>query len=185
MTVVVITPPSAVVTLEEAKRHLIVDHDDDDVLIETLVEAATGWLDGPSGWLGRALGIQVLEWRGCGWPCLPLPYPPFVEIVSASYVDPDGAAQTWDVPDPLNFDEAPAVRGGADDVKVRYRAGYGALSDGETPEWTNAVPAAIRVAIMMIVADWYRNRETFVAGASVEKIPFGAETLLSTFRVYR
>ena len=46
---VLIAPSSApVVTLEEAKRHLRVDHDDDDALIAGMIAAAASHLD-PAG----------------------------------------------------------------------------------------------------------------------------------------
>ena len=186
MRVVVIEPPQPVVTLVEAKKHLIVEHSDDDTLIETYILAATTWLDGPAGRLGRALGVQVLEWQSCAWPCkdFRLPYPPEIEVVSVRYIDPDGVAQVWPFPTPLYFDDLPALRGRDGDLKIRYRAGYGTAS-GDPVVWTNAVPAPIKVAIMMLVHQWYHTRSPVVVGATVETLPFAVEALLSPFRVYR
>ena len=56
MRVFVVTPPEPVVSIDEAKDHLRVDGDGEDALIEGLVAAATGHIDGPNGWLGRAIG---------------------------------------------------------------------------------------------------------------------------------
>jgi hypothetical protein len=61
MIVNVIEPPGEVISLVDAKKHLRVDHGDDDDYITGLVAAAVAWLDGPAGWLGRALGVQTLE----------------------------------------------------------------------------------------------------------------------------
>jgi len=56
------TPPATLpVSLTEAKLHLRVDHDDEDLLIEGLIGAATDHLDGWTGILGRCLEEQ--EWR--------------------------------------------------------------------------------------------------------------------------
>lgn len=186
MTVVVIEPPSPVVSKEEVKRHLLVDHSDDDLLIETYILAATAWLDGPAGWLGRSLGVQVLEWQLSAWPCngTQLPYPPEIEVISVEYIDPDGAEQAWPFPTPLYYDDLPALRGRAGDLKIRYRAGYG-TSSGDPVVWTNAVPAPIRVAILMLVSQWFHNRQPVVIGATVEALPFAVEALLSPYRVYR
>ena len=57
----VIPPVDAVVSLTEAKAHLRVSHDDEDAEIAAMVDAATAYLDGLDGVLGRALGQQT--WR--------------------------------------------------------------------------------------------------------------------------
>lgn len=192
MTVVVITPPSPVVSVEEAKLHCRVDDSDtaSNSLIETYVAAATAWLDGPAGWLGRALGVQVLEWQSCSWPCddFRLPYQPLIEVISITYVDTDGNTQTIPVPvpvpDPWSFSDAPATRGRAGDVKIQYRAGYGTSDDADPPVWTNDIPNPIKVAILLLVNHWYENREAVSGSGSPTAIPFGVEALLSTYRVW-
>ncbi|MGO4263911.1 head-tail connector protein, partial [Lysobacter sp. TAB13] len=94
--VVVITAPGSIISLEEAKQHLRVDHDIDDALITGLVAAAQQHIDGPEGWLGRAIGRQTLELRQCGFPqsVIALPFPPHHEIAEVTYDDSLGAAQT-------------------------------------------------------------------------------------------
>lgn len=185
MRVFVVTPPLPVVNLEEAKRHLRVEGEDEDGLIQAYVAAATGHIDGPDGWLGRAIGEQMLEVRfdaACGGT-VRLPFPPFVELVSVSYLDSDGIEQMADLGDLEAFgsDLAPA-RGGwpwasgsarREGVRVRYRAGY------------TVVPGPIRAAILLMVGDLYRNRET-VAATSMTAVPMSTtvENLLAPFRVY-
>lgn len=187
MTVIVIEPPLPVVSVEDAKRHLRVDHSEDDALIEGLIAAATAHLDGPDGWLGRALGGQVLEWRLDGWPCedTSLPYPPLVSVISITVIDPEGDEQVWPVPAPLYFEDMPAVRGRPGDIRIRYRAGYGAYDDSDPPVWTNAAPAPIKVAIMMLVAQWYEVREAAVVVGSAEDMPNSVKALVNPYRVYR
>lgn len=61
LSVAVSVPPAEpVITLDEAKRHLRVDGDDEKELIEGLIAAAVGYLDGPDGVLGRALAPQTI-----------------------------------------------------------------------------------------------------------------------------
>ncbi|MDK4704325.1 head-tail connector protein [Rhizobium sp. CNPSo 4062] len=189
MRVVVIEAPTEIITLDEAKRFLLVDQavTEDDDLIRSFILAATQWLDGPAGWLGRALGVQVLEWQRCDWPSNRelLPFPPEIEILSIKYVDPDGVEQTWPFPAPLYFDDLPAVRGHEGDVKIRYRAGYGKQNPDDPTNWVNAVPEPIRIAIKMLVAQWYNVREpTVVSGQQPLSMPFAVEALLSTYRVW-
>ncbi|TWB20047.1 putative phiE125 gp8 family phage protein [Rhizobium sp. ERR 1071] len=189
MRVVVIEAPTEIISVDEAKKFLIIDQDitDDDDLIKSFILAATQWLDGPEGWLGRALGIQVLEWQRCNWPTdrERLPFPPEVEIISIKYIDPDGIEQTWPLPTPLHFDDLPAVRGRDGDVKIRYRAGYGTQDPDAPDKWNNAVPEPIRTAIKMLVAQWYNVREPVVStGQQPFAMPFAVEALLSPYRVW-
>lgn len=196
-TVRVVTPPDAVVTVADAKKHLRVDHTDDDAHIEGLVAAATGWLDGPTGWLGRALGVQVLEYSAdsfgdCG-QSVRLPYPPHIEVISVKYIDAAGVEITMSPSGyELKDDELrtpngqwwPAVRCESGAVRVRYRAGYGAPNATDPSKYDNALHRSLWVAILMIVGQWYENRQPVVIGSTVEHLPFAAEQLLSTFRVY-
>lgn len=177
MSVTVITPPEAIVSLEEAKQHLRVEHDSDDAYIEGLIAVATSAIDGPSGWLGRALGEQTLEVLLDCWPQpLRLPYPPEIEIVSVTYVDPNGAEQSWPVSEPMLYGNLPAVRGRGGDIRIRWKAGYPA----------GKVPAGIRHAILLMVGDLYANRENGgpSASAAAVNMPVTADRLLQPFRVY-
>lgn len=185
MRIFVVTAPAPVVTLEEAKRHLRVDGGDEDALIEAFVAAATGHIDGPDGWLGRAIGVQILEARfdgSCG-DTVRLPFPPFIELVSVSYHDAGGVEQMADLADFEVFgsDLAPAASAWAwasgsarrDGIRIRYRAGYEML------------PPAVRAAILLMTGDLYRNRETAGTG-TMSAVPMSTtvENLLAPFRVY-
>jgi uncharacterized phiE125 gp8 family phage protein len=179
MRVVVVEPPAAAVSLEEAKRHLRVDHPDDDALITSLIAAAQGHVDGPGGWLGRAIGVQTLEARLSGMPgCgVLLPYPPLVGVQEISFEGVTIDPQTYrlaDSEDRITLQRGASwpASGQADgSVKIRYRAGY------------VEVPAALKVAILLMAADWYAVRENSVAG-SRSKIPVSAEMLLAPFRMF-
>jgi len=191
MSVVVITPPAApVVSLAEAKKHVRAeDFTDDDSYIESLVAAATGTIDGPNGWLGRALVTQTLEWRGDDFGCddIELPFPPISAIVSVKYDDTNGTEQTVSSGDyrlvgqpnkpriALAYGSSwPSIRWQGEAVRVRYTAGYGAAS---------AVPAPIRQAVLLMVGELYDKREV-ASDAQRYELPFAAAALLSTFRVF-
>jgi uncharacterized phiE125 gp8 family phage protein len=182
MRVVVVTPPAPVVSLEEAKAHLRVTAADEDGLITSLVAAATGHIDGPDGYLGRAIGVQTLEARCSVFrDSMPLPYPPIIDIVSVKHLNAEGAevtvlASEYEVRGRLigsAFGKRwPSVGLHDEAVRIRYRAGYQTL------------PAAIRAAILLMVGDLYRNRET--TGAQGAKIDMSAtvENLLAPFQVW-
>lgn len=57
-----IAPPTAqVVTLREMKEHLRVLHDDEDLMIQSLTDAAVSWMDGWDGVLGRCIMPQTWQ----------------------------------------------------------------------------------------------------------------------------
>lgn len=186
--VVVVTPAKPVVTVEEARDHLRVDGYDEDALIQGFVAAATAHIDGPDGWLGRAIGAQTLELGlpAFGTTSIALPFPPALDIVSIAYVTPDGAVTTlgtdavelvgsllrpaW----PTSFPTAQWRGAGGEAVRIQYRAGYEKL------------PPAIRVAILLMTEDLYRNRGEAVVGASTASVQMAptVEAMLTPFRVY-
>lgn len=119
--VVVISPPVAILDLGMVKKHIRVDDDDSNDLIGLYSAAAQAALDGPGGWLGRAIGVQTLEKRldafpftswgfGLDWTAwgegewetwshprrfgrIKLPYPPFISVTSITYEDVNGVDQ--------------------------------------------------------------------------------------------
>lgn len=198
MRVTVITPPAPVVTWEEADQHLRLDGDEEQrEMVERLVAAATAHIDGPAGWLGRALGLQTLEvyLPSLGRTSIALPYPPAVDILSISYIDNSGAPATMDAADyelggllrPAWPKAWPSVqwRGcDAETVRIRYRAGFAIDPDAE-PVVPN-VPEPIKQAILLMVGDMWHARATVATGAAMSAVPMSTtvETLLSPFRVY-
>ncbi|APR51994.1 phage gp6-like head-tail connector protein [Sphingomonas koreensis] len=191
MRVVVVTPPiDPVVTLDIAKQHLRIDGNDDDALISAMVAAVTNHLDGPEGWLGRALGVQELEARfdkTSFGRYVRLPFEPVLELTAVEYLDGGDVIVQADLAD---FELLGAKLVPADTVfpwevgswrreavRVRYRAGYETL------------PAAINAAILLMVGDLYANRESVITGPSAAAIAIPmsttVEALLTPFRVFR
>lgn len=183
-------PSGLPVSLADAKQHLRVEHADDDVLIGAYLAAAVERLDGWAGILGRCLVTQT--WRAAydgftGDRYLRLPFPS-VSAVVVRYTDTAGAEQTIPGTDYDLIDDAigsaivlkasaawPATGDRADAVRVEITAGYGAAAD---------VPAPIRAAILLMVGDLYRNRETAAVGTSAASIPMSVtvDALLAPYR---
>lgn len=188
MHVLVVTPPDPLVDLATAKAHLRVDDDDQDTLIGAYIAAACAHIDGPGGWLGRAVGAQELEAQFDSFPltargALDLPFPPLLEVSAVTYDDADAAAQTLDptvyLVDPRGLLLAPEKswpssysRRGA--VRVTYTAGYA------------EIPPSIVAAILLMVGDLFENRESAVTGTIAAAIPMSTtvERLLAPFRVW-
>ncbi|WP_341020693.1 head-tail connector protein [Brevundimonas diminuta] len=186
MPVVVVTPPAGLVSYPLAKKHLRLEETDDSEkdLIEAYIAAATAWIDGPTGWLGRTVLSQTLELRCNTFSGADvLPYGPATEIVSVKYISPAGIEETLDadryeiVAGGLSLKEGaswPSLRGDAEGVRVQYQSG------GDT------APASIQQAVLLLIGQWFRNRMAVNTGnLSVTEMPFGVEALLAPFRTWR
>lgn len=186
MRVIVVTPPAVpVVSLDQAKDHLRVRHDDEDALITAYIAAATAHIDGPGGWLGRALGDHVLEARFDTFECIgALPYPPVIEVESVKYIDGDGVETTvapsvYEVRGTVigtTWGQSwPSPRSEPEAVRIRYRAGYQIL------------PSPILAAILLMVGDLYRNRGEALINQTTAQVAMSTtvQNLLAPFRVYR
>lgn len=179
-----IAPADAPVSLAEAKAHLRVDHDDQDDLITAQIKAATAYLDGYAGILGRALVTQT--WRqdfATFADRLPLPVSPVIAIVSVSYFD---AGNVQQVVDPGNYalhadrrgvhvalqtgNAWPRTFGCVDAVSVTFSAGYGAAAD---------VPEPIRQAILLIVQRLFDGADTEI-DAAIDRV---VHALIAPYRM--
>lgn len=184
MSVVVITPPAPDIDLELVKTQLRVEGEDDDVLIQAFIDAACSHIDGPSGWLGKSIWPQTLELRQnalCG--PIRLPYGPISEVASVKYIDSDGVEQTVDDATytltgdgnlVLAYNQSwPSHRGDAEGVRIQYEAGF------------EETPSAVIAAVLIMVADLYKNRESNGPDGSAIQMSTTVENLLAPFRVWR
>lgn len=188
-------PEADVLELADVKMHLRVDEDDDaaqDDLIEALIAAATDYLDGYSGVLGRCLISQTwkLRFDYCfpSWR-IPLPLAPLISVDAIEYVDAEGVTQTlspsvYQVIDgpaaavqPAYGQAWPAPRSQARAVTITFTAGYGATAD--------KVPAPLRAAMKLLVAHLFEHREAVVGvdnRDSSAPLPLGVDALVAPYR---
>ena len=148
--------------------------------------AHSGFYGGPYGY-----GYSHCGLFGFGFTApLILPRPRLIGIGSVTYYDINGVQQTLD-PSlyTTSFDAEPATLSPVfgswwpiaqpnrpDAVQVTYTAGYGNTAA--------AVPADLQLAILMIAAHSYENREASVlptTGTGPVLVPLGVESLLSPY----
>jgi len=175
---------SAPVTTSEAKDWLRLDIADDDTMIGGLLLAATHYAE---TFTGRTLVTATKYHYLTGWEYpIELPEFPLVSVTSIKYIDPDGVEQTlaaalYDVDTVIEpgcvrlgyGDSWPALRGDENGITITYVAGYGAAAD---------VPDGLKVAIKMMVANWYENREAVSEGQKLSPVPMAVEMLLWQYR---
>ncbi len=173
-----------VVGVEEMKKHLGVDHAEDDGLIAVFLAAAQ---EAVEKFTGQVLTPRVLRWSAERFPCLPEPVrlyrSPVTAIVAVRYADSGGVMQSLDAAD-WRWSEAagdtllPALAGdwpafvpgaGAAAVQVDFEAGY---EDG-------LAPPALSQAVKLTAASYYLDRE---GGGGGGELPPAAQFLCRPYR---
>lgn len=181
MTVRVIIPPDPIVTPGDIPGA----HPSDDAMVAALIQAVTEEIDGPGGWLGRALGPQTLElvgWFSCRR--IRLPYAPIIDLDGIVAVSEDGEETDADPATYRLEDGEVIVSAGAAWVtapkhRIRYIAGYNGSGEGKT----GAVPERARQAIILSVQDMLRTRSVspILRSETVEGV--GSKTFLDGDKV--
>lgn len=196
--VLVTAPTIKPVTSDEVKAALDISGTEKDPLITGMIAAATSYLDGWTGILGRALVEQT--WRqdfdSLSLRCMRLPLFPVISITSVKYKDTSGVEQPIDVANyTLQTDDlgsyvqflstysSPSLWTELPRASVTYKAGY--ANAGTDPDFTSTVPDAIRQAMFLMIRQWFDNPTAAVVGQTVEKMPFAVDALLAPFRRVR
>lgn len=182
-------PQAPAVLLDDIKEHVVaVGFTDDDALLQSYVEAATGVFDAAgNGYLGRAIITQRWSLVMGRFPAsghFDLPVPIVQQIASITYYDADNAEQTLSTDtyrltingefahvDLVDGQSWPVTYERADAVTVLYDAGYGDTADD--------VPACLRTAISIMAAGYYENR------IDAGEIPAGVRQMVAGYRLSR
>lgn len=181
MSLQLLTPPAAEpVTLAEAKAHLKIDTSDEDALVATLITAARARAEWHTG---RAFVTQRWRLRLDVWPqqgVIELPLPPLVSVEEVAVTDAGGIRSVLDTasyrvdtasaPGRVIVTARPPSLRARDGLEVAFTAGYGDAS---------AVPAAIKQAILEIVADLYTHR------GDDDPVGVSGQALLAPYRVFK
>ncbi len=186
MSLSLVTPPTDIpVSVADMKQHLRLLSSDEDAVVQGLIAAATGWLDGPNGVLGRCLVQQVWRQEFTGFCARLRLAMPDVSAVSIFYDDGQAvqavpaseyeivtsAGAAW-----IRFHDTFAWPAVAQDVAfpvwANITCGFGAPAD---------VPAQIKLAIKMLVAMWFENREA-AQPRGLDELPLSVRALISPWR---
>jgi uncharacterized phiE125 gp8 family phage protein len=171
------------VSTAEAKAMAIVDHGDDDVLIDALIATATHLIGDMAG---RVLASETWELslpsgiRGD----IRLPKSPIQSVTSVRYFDANDADLSVPVSNfyltkdddraylrPKSGASWPVVNGLREDaLRITFVAGY------------SECPWELKTAIQLLVAHLYDNRTASVA-AALKEIPFGVQSLVDQHKL--
>lgn len=164
-----VAPSVEPVSLTELKAHLRVDHTDDDLALAGLIKLGRQAVERDTG---QALITQTWVLRLDDWPaqCIELWHPPIQSVSGITYVDADGATQTWSS-DEYAVDiysrpglvrlayncTWPDIRGDERGIAVTYVAGYGTAGSD--------VPYELRQAILLRCQAEYDGWNADAAGS--------------------
>jgi len=182
----VTAPAVEPVSLADAKGQLRLSLADDDALITALIVAAREYVE---TFTHRALITQTWDDTRDAFPgddVIWLPKAPLVSVTSVTYVDSNGATQTWsstlytvDAPTgpkarvacivPNYGQSYPSTRDVINAVTIRFVAGYGATA--------TAVPASLKHAMKLVI-------ETWLAGSSAAPLPSAVDALLWPYKSF-
>ena len=168
-----ITPPvQSIIEAPAMRDHLRVTGEDEDVLIAEYVRAATAYLDGWKGVLGRCVMQQTWGEKFDGFGDLRLALP---DVLSAtvSAVDSNGAA----------------VSVTKQVLKQDFRGFYvetdGGSAETVTVQYSVAMPIqqlpTVQMIVKLLVGNWYENRAA-TSETSLSEVPMAAQMLIDSIR---
>ena len=173
------------ITLAEAKAQCRISDTSEDTLVATLINAARDYIENTTG-IVCGTATKVLRYNDFA-DRLPIYRAPVASVTSVSYTASDGSETTLAsnqyrlrerhgvvTLQPAHGVTWPATEVIDGAVTVTVSAGYASNA---------AIPADIRTAAMMLVANWYANREAVVIGAATNTVPFGVADLLRSYRL--
>jgi len=174
-------------TDNDLKKHLRIDHNEEDDLIDGQITAARAYFEDVTH---RALLTQTWRYTLDAWPDGPviaLPRPPLQSVTDIKYLDEDGNETTWGssnyVVDTAGGRVALASNVGWPAVSLYP---IGAIRITFVAGWTSvdAVPAQMKQCIKLLVGHWYEHREGVSEGAIQREIPFAVKSLVHLNRAY-
>jgi len=158
------------VSIEEAKAQAVIEYSDDDALIDRFIESATDHVQRVTG-LSLVRQKKRLYLDGF-YSTTYLPNGPVQVIDQVQYIDGDGATQTlsssiytFDAAEPflrLAYGQVwPSHRSETNAVWIDYWTGYYTQGSPESSiDLTVDIPASLKQAILMLVAEYDRGRES-------------------------
>lgn len=178
-----VAPTLDLVDLALAKQWLKVTDSHEDAIIGALIRRAAGYLDGPSGIVGKALLAQT--WTLADAPVtgrtpFVVPVLPLISVTAIDIYDRDNVAQSLTLGDFTTYQTDdwaeirpnigttwPAMYNRPDAITVTATFGFGTTRD--------AIPGPILQAAEVLVGHFYVNRES-------GRIPEGVHDLVAGYR---
>lgn len=180
-------PTLRAVDLNSFKLHARIDFDDQDVLLDQYIDAATDYAE---EYQGRCWRLSTWQAVYDSFPCdgvFHLPMPRLIGVSSIVTKDYAGANQTLSssryvvdtVSEPGRVALAigqywPTLGSVIGAITITFTAGFSDVAD---------IPARTKQAIRMLATHWFLNRETVAIGTIVAEVPLAVMDLLEADRL--
>tara|TARA_R110000823_G_scaffold17068_1_gene54297 strand:+ start:1963 stop:2568 length:606 start_codon:yes stop_codon:yes gene_type:complete len=179
-----------IVSLDEAKTHLRIVGNDDDAYITNLIFAARDTFENYTNTLPLLTSCFMFADAWFEISTLyfsPLPNSGKAIVNQISYYDADDVQQILPTTEyivdashsPIRIGlsqkgKLPALSGRINQVEVAYEVGT---------KKVNEIPNGVKQAILILVGQWYENRQEAIIGRSVSSIPMTATYLMDRYKV--
>lgn len=181
---IVTGPEIAPVSLGEAKLHLRVEHDLEDAYITQLVDAAREYVEQQWGLalIEQTHKVLLDTWPAGGVKLRPHPVASLVSVKAwngSAFADITGFQLVTGRPAFVVLTDggsAPVPSRTRQGIEITFTTGFAASEDG--------VPSAIKQAIMLLIGQWYENREAGRMDGSLvsAEIALGVAHLMAPYR---
>ena len=185
----VTAPTEEPITTAEAKKHLNVEHTEDDDYIAGIISAARDQLEVATGrsWVTQTWRLALDEFPEEEF--LELPRPPLSSVTHVKYYDESGDLQTFsdelykvDTDSSrgriilLEVESWPTIQNELAVIEIEFVAGYGEPSE---------VPSGLKHLLKIYLGLLYAIREPVVLGTIATRIPHTIERLTWRFKTKR
>ncbi|MEP4195977.1 MAG: head-tail connector protein [Aliishimia sp.] len=166
-------PVGPLLQLDDLKKHIRVEGDGENTLVEAYERAAVALLDGYSGILGRCVLKQkwALPLMGCP-DAVFLPFPDCRDfqieqrLSSGDWIDVENVAIQQDG-DCVSFVDLPCGEAG---LHLTCWAGW---------ETADEVKETLKQAVRMLTAHWFDNRSAVTTGQAPHNVPLGFQGMIA------
>ena len=172
-----IEPPNEEpVSLLDAKRHLRIEHDEEDGQIEAWIESArvASENDTKRSYVSQTWELILNKTPKDGIITIPSPATPVQEVLSIMLNDEEVELSNFEV-DIYNASILIKTEAQIERVAIRFKAGFGNAEE---------VPAPLKSAILLRVGHLYLHREA-VGSSNLKTTPFAVESLELPYRDVR
>tara|TARA_R110000751_G_scaffold90246_1_gene177258 strand:- start:17035 stop:17640 length:606 start_codon:yes stop_codon:yes gene_type:complete len=181
---------TSLVTQAEAKTHLRVSQDDDNTYIDNLILVAQQTIENYCNLL--LFRTTVIQRGNCWVDVSSLYFSPVknsgaAAVTHIKYYDVDNVLTSWAATNyivdiysqPVRIGLAPGIAlpglaNRIDAIEVKYSIGTNTVAD---------IPMALKQACLILVGQWYENRQEAVVGRSVGTIPMTARYLMEPYKI--
>jgi uncharacterized phiE125 gp8 family phage protein len=143
--------------------------------------------------------LKIDHWP-CGMPAIDLHVHPVQSISSVTYLDENGDSQTWSAD---NYElirsrfRSTLLKPDADvewptvstsilrPITITFVAGFPTSADDTDAKKRARVPASARMAMLMLLAHWFKNRESVLVGSISKEIEHSYEAHISNLKPAR